>query len=407
MTTAILQSRLAAVKNVGHFDATAVGSFARYIAEAPDEKLFRMNPYRYAEETGTPERLAVDLFLHAAHAGVVEFSWGVLCPGCGSFITTDHALRALNEDRFCAICEIPIPPVIDDNVEVTFSVAPSARTIRFHTPEKLDFLRDSLPLFFSPSVADTTHIGRYLDNPVWFGTAPAGAKLETETELAPGATCWRCRSTTRCGASRSRTARARSASNYEVLAGGELIQEGDQLAAGKVRMTLQNRLGRPVVFGAFTDPRPSSPEALAEKAAKLAHAVGLELPSLLYRQGAGDHPGVPRSLPHREHSLAGWPGAEEPDRALHRSQGLDRALLSHGRHARLRPRRRALRHFARGGRRARRRGGKDHRRRGDGELPDAGAGARSSHGDEPRDRQGWRSWSSRSACMPAPASRWT
>ncbi len=274
MTTAILQSRLAAVKNVGHFDAAAVGSFARYIAEAPDEKLFRMNPYRYAEETGTPERLAVDLFLHAAHAGVVEFSWGVLCPGCGAFLTTDHALRALNEDCFCAICEIPIPPVIDDNVEVTFSVAPSVRTIRFHNPEKLDFLRDSLPLFFSPSVADTTHIGQYLENPVWFGTAPAGAKLENEVALGPGRYMLALpqyhtmrRFTVEDGA-------GGSGSNYEVLAGGELIQEGDQLAAGKVRMTLQNRLGRPVVFGAFTDPRPSSPEALAEKAAKCATPSG-------------------------------------------------------------------------------------------------------------------------------------
>jgi len=66
-----------------------------------------------------------------------------------------------------------------------------------------------------------------------------------------------------------------SESSYEVLAGGQLIQEGEQLAAGKVRMTLQNRLGRPVVFGAFTDPRPSSPEALAEKTAKLARGSGL------------------------------------------------------------------------------------------------------------------------------------
>jgi class 3 adenylate cyclase len=269
MTTATLQSRLAAVQNAGRFDAVVVGGFARYIAEAPDEKLFRMNPYRYAAETGIAEREAVDLFLHAAHAGVVEFSWGVLCPVCGSFITTDHALRALNDERICAICELPIPPTIDDNVEVAFSVAPSVRTIRFHAPEKLDFLRDSLTLFFSPSVADITHIGRYLDNPVWFGTAPAGATLEAEKELAPGRYVLALpeyhalrRFTVEEGASGS-------ASSYEVLAGGQLIQDEEQLAAGKVRMTLQNRLGRPVVFGAFTDPRPSSPE---EKAAKLALA---------------------------------------------------------------------------------------------------------------------------------------
>ena len=44
MTTATLQSRLAAVQDAGRFDAVVVGGFARYIAEAPDEKLFRMNP---------------------------------------------------------------------------------------------------------------------------------------------------------------------------------------------------------------------------------------------------------------------------------------------------------------------------------------------------------------------------
>jgi len=270
MATLTLQSRLAAVKNAGRFDAAIVGSLARYLAEAPDEKLFRMNPYRYAAETGTPERVAVDLFLHATHAGVVEFSWGVLCPACGSFVTTDHALRALNEDRICAICEITIPPVIDDNVEVAFTVDPSARSIRYHAPEKLDFLRDSFALFFSSSVADGTNLDRFLDDPLWFGTAPAGAKLQTEVVLAPGRYVLALpehhvvrRFTVDEGA-------GDSVSSYEVLAGGQLIQEGERLAAGKVRLTLQNRLSRPVVFGAFVDPKPSSPEELAAKYANKA-----------------------------------------------------------------------------------------------------------------------------------------
>jgi class 3 adenylate cyclase len=264
MSAITLQSRLVAVKNAGRFDAAVVGSLARYLAEAPDERLFRMNPYQYAKETGTPERVAVDLFLHATHAGVVEFSWGVLCPACGSFVTTDHALRALNEDRICAICEIPIPPVIDDNVEVAFTVDPSARSIRYHAPENLDFLRDGFALFFSPSVADNTTFDRYLREPLWFGTAPAGAKLETDVVLAPGRYVLALpehhvvrRFTVDEGA-------GGSVSSFEVLAGGQLIQEGERLMAGKVRMTLQNRLGRPVVFGAFVDPKPS-PEELAAK----------------------------------------------------------------------------------------------------------------------------------------------
>ena len=267
MSTITLQSRLAAVKNAGRFDAAVVGSLARYLAEAPDEKLFRMNPYRYAKETGTTERVAVDLFLHAAHAGVVEFSWGVLCPACGSFVSTDHALRALNEERICAICEITIPPVIDDNVEVAFTVAPWARTIRYHAPEQLDFLRDSSTLFFSPSIANTSTLDHYLANSLWFGTAPAGAKLETEIVLAPGRYVMALPQHHTVRRFTVDEGGGDSASDYEVLAGGQLIQEGERLAAGKVRMTLQNRLGRPVVFGAFIDPKPS-PEMLAAKYAE-------------------------------------------------------------------------------------------------------------------------------------------
>lgn len=260
MATLTFQSRLAAVKNAGRFTAASVDSLARYLAEAPDEKLFRINPYRYAQETGTAERVAIDLFLHAAHAGVVEFSWGVLCPVCGSFVTTEHALRSLNEERVCALCEISILPVMDDNVEVAFTVAPSARAIRYHAPEKLDFLRDSFSLFFSPSIADTTTFNRYLENSIWFGTAPAGAKLETEKVLAPGRYVLALpehhavrRFTVHAGA-------GSSVSSYEVLAGGQLIQDGERLTTGKVGLTLHNRLGRPVVFGTFIDPHPSPEE---------------------------------------------------------------------------------------------------------------------------------------------------
>jgi class 3 adenylate cyclase len=277
MTTAALDSRLAVVQNAGGFDATVVSSFGRYLAEAADEKLFRMNPYGYANEMGVSERVAVDLFLHAAHAGVIEFSWGVLCPACGSFVTTDHALRALSQERTCAICEISIPPVIDDNVEVAFTVAPSTRAIRFHTPEKLDFLRDSFALFFSPSVVGSEKFDRALDNAIWFGTAPPGAKLQTETVIAPGRYVLALpeyhavrRFTVDEGA-------GDSGSSYEVLAGGQLIQEGERLAAGKVRMTLQNRLAHPVVFGAFLDPRPS-PDQIAQA------CVDAALPELTLRR---------------------------------------------------------------------------------------------------------------------------
>lgn len=262
MVSPNLESRLNAIRNAGGFDAAAVANFGRYLTEAPDEKLFRMNPVRYAAETRTSEHIAAELFLYAAHAGVLEFSWGVICPICGSFVSTDHGLRALKEERSCAFCEVPIPSVMDENVEVAFTVAPSVRTIRFHAPELLDFYRDSLALFFSPTVADTTFVERCMESPIWFGTVPAGATLETDEILAPGRyllalpehhMAQRFTVDDNVGA---------TTSNFEVLAGRQLIQDESQLAAGPVHLTMHNRLSRPVIFGAFTDPR--SPELYAE-----------------------------------------------------------------------------------------------------------------------------------------------
>ena len=122
MASNVRDTRLAAVQSAGRFSDAVIDELARYLTESPDEKLFRMNPFRYAAETGTEESTAVELFLYAAHAGVLEFSWGVICPICGAFVRTEHALRALDQERGCAFCDITISPVMDVNVEVAFSV---------------------------------------------------------------------------------------------------------------------------------------------------------------------------------------------------------------------------------------------------------------------------------------------
>jgi class 3 adenylate cyclase len=251
----VLKNRLTAVQRAGGFSAAVIDDFAHYLAEAPDEDLFRMNPFRYAAQTGTPDSTAAELFLYAAHAGVLDFNWGVLCPICGAFVSTDHALRALNEERICAFCDIAIPPVMDENVEVAFTVSPSAKSIRFHSPELLDFGRDSVALFFSSTIADTAHIKQCLDNPVWFGALPPGTTRTVEQTLQPGK--YLVLLPAHHAAQRFTVASDADAGSldYQVLAGGQLIQDEDRVAPGPVRITLRNRLSRPVIFGAFIDPR--------------------------------------------------------------------------------------------------------------------------------------------------------
>ena len=123
MTVTELDLRLDAVRERGEFPADVLDELKTFIREAPEEALFRMSPVRYARTRGMPESRAIDLFLYATHAGVLEFAWGVLCPGCFAFLTTYGGLRMLHEKKRCNFCRIDIDGQIDDRVEVAFTVS--------------------------------------------------------------------------------------------------------------------------------------------------------------------------------------------------------------------------------------------------------------------------------------------
>jgi len=162
MSSATLAERLAVIRATGRFPDDVVNSFGAHLTEAPEEALFRMNPLQYAQAQGLPERLAIDLFLHATHAGILGFTWGILCPACVGFLSSAAGLRHLGE-RECTLCELPVSPS-DDNVEVAFTVAPSIRRIRFHEPESLDFRRDGLNIFFSTNRVMPPLLAKMLGN---------------------------------------------------------------------------------------------------------------------------------------------------------------------------------------------------------------------------------------------------
>ena len=80
MTTATFESRLLA--GGGERRSIRRRSHRRFrprIAQAPDEKLFRMNPYRYAAETGIGEREAVPLRSSTPRMPASSSSVGVFC----------------------------------------------------------------------------------------------------------------------------------------------------------------------------------------------------------------------------------------------------------------------------------------------------------------------------------------
>lgn len=122
-------------------DATVVQAIGRLVREGSDSDLLRVNVPAWAAVNGIDERLAIDGFLHAASLGMFDMSWNVLCPGCGGVLDSNASLKTLVKTEYaCALCADGFEPVLDDLVEVTFTVSPRVRRIAGHDPHRLSFL---------------------------------------------------------------------------------------------------------------------------------------------------------------------------------------------------------------------------------------------------------------------------
>jgi class 3 adenylate cyclase len=188
MVAAELDLRLDSLRAQEGLAGALIDAFKTFLREAPDEALFRMSPLRWASSHGATEQQGIDLFLHAAHAGILDFAWGILCPGCLAFLSTPGALRAIAKKR-CNFCHIDIAQSLDDRVEVAFTVAPAVRQIRFHNPDSLDLRQDALRLYFSSSLSPESVPHRTLGEGILQADSiPAGGARTLSLALPRGET---------------------------------------------------------------------------------------------------------------------------------------------------------------------------------------------------------------------------
>ena len=82
-------------------DAESAAAVERLVRDGPDHALNRVNALAFAQAAGIDEEKAIAAFLHAAHIGLFELSWNVLCPGCGGVL---DANATLYQDEFLRTC---------------------------------------------------------------------------------------------------------------------------------------------------------------------------------------------------------------------------------------------------------------------------------------------------------------
>ena len=99
--------------------------------------LYRANPLAFARERGVAEPEAIDLFFHAARAGLLDMHWDILCPHSGLVLESFGKLRALKSHFVCGLCDIDGETELDDFIEVAFSVSPQVRRLSLHDAENL------------------------------------------------------------------------------------------------------------------------------------------------------------------------------------------------------------------------------------------------------------------------------
>ena len=134
-------------------DPETVAAIERFVTEAPDRALCRVNTIAFAARHHLDEERVIAAFLHAARLGVFELSWNVLCPGCGGVLDASATLKTVNRAEYvCALCAAGYEPNLDEMVEVTFTVSRRVRKIAAHEPQELPFFEYFRQIFWASGV---------------------------------------------------------------------------------------------------------------------------------------------------------------------------------------------------------------------------------------------------------------
>jgi class 3 adenylate cyclase len=106
-----------------------VERLCRYVATADDLSVSKMRPYAIADMWGTDRRATLDVFLHATRAGMLDFSWEVLCPHCRGSKRGRSGLSGVTSEDHCDSCGIDFTVNFDQSVELTFVPNPTIRQV--------------------------------------------------------------------------------------------------------------------------------------------------------------------------------------------------------------------------------------------------------------------------------------
>lgn len=109
------------------FPEPAVNALCNMLLHTPARKLNRMRPFALAEQFGVSRDAALAVMLHAAHVGLLEIAWDVVCPTCLVAHETERHLDGVKQQSRCASCETEFHQDLCSSVELVFRAHPEIR----------------------------------------------------------------------------------------------------------------------------------------------------------------------------------------------------------------------------------------------------------------------------------------
>src|SRR5690349_14507652 len=146
------QALVAALRQAA--DVDVVDALEQLVAHGSEQALCRINAIDLAHSASLDEERTIAGLLHATRLGLFDLLWNILCPSCGGVLDTNSTLKTVILPEYrCAFCAAGYEPVLDEIVEVTFTVNPRLRRIAAHDPGTLP-LRDYYRQIFWSSGID-------------------------------------------------------------------------------------------------------------------------------------------------------------------------------------------------------------------------------------------------------------
>lgn len=109
------------------FRAALVERLAMHLLAAPDGLMRTLRPYQLADAWSAERSEVLDVMIHAAHEGILEAAWDVVCPKCMLAHESLAALASVTKVGTCRACANEFERDLRDSVELVFVPHPSVR----------------------------------------------------------------------------------------------------------------------------------------------------------------------------------------------------------------------------------------------------------------------------------------